>query len=158
MSTAEGTLLLKDDGDLSLDDDGNLLLSDGTSDCDCCPAPCSCPGGLASAYAIVGYSDGYFDLCPTCILPESPAPTWDGVFVQGGPCNWEIGPYSIRNSNIVGSLVLDEANCKWVLELYCETNSGTTLLWSGENSTSRVPACAFTRTGGCDSLATVTLA
>lgn len=134
-----------------------------------CPAKsstCRCSDNTTS-WAISGYSDGFFAVCDGCHSAEGDVGVtpWDGVFIDTGSCVWrgvDTGSLSIGGKRFAGaSIILVGQNtsdsCFWELQIFCEA-SGPSSVWIGRKYTGTTAGGEYTRTGGCDTRATVTVA
>lgn len=157
------------------------LCGDGTSVQLCPePAPCACPcgddedeswddlyngvvdecGGLVYEYEIDGYSDGTLASCNDCYDDNNTA--WDGTFIALDPCVWS--PETTIDVSINGKalgietrLFLDVYECKWKIQITCNSDLGEAPIWYGEKSVGQAPAGTYTRTWGCDTTVTLTI-
>jgi hypothetical protein len=126
-----------------------------------CPAPCECPDGLASSYAL---DAALFSACGGCAGGGcSEGRTWDGLFVvfpDAGPCTWfgrnsdgfgwgpgECLQIAGKNLSFV-QLLHSAAHCRWQIAIHCYGGSDT-LIWLGYKTTGMTPAGVYTRQGGC---------
>ena len=138
---------------------GNLLrtpnlpyhLSDGCPS-HTTPAPCSCPGSLATTYTVSGF--GGLSPCPTC--DASTDPQWPGtVYQTGRACLWwalspTFDPYSINGVALDVSytqILLNTAvsPCRWELYIACaSTLFPTKTMWAGQKLTDPNPTGTYT--------------
>ena len=135
--------------------------------CRCWPPPCR---SMVERYGIVGYSDDFFSLCWACASSSDPA--WDGSFIAAGAdlewdatcCTWlsPDGPLSIHAKKLSQGYTYVEWDGYgyWRAQIVCIRSGpvGGTLIWEGTKIGGNSPAGTFTRTQGCDTHPSITLA
>lgn len=115
----------------------------GSSNC-CCDdtTPCMCPDDLNSSYAIDGYTNAMFTVCPRCVSFT----VWEGNFALQTTCTWNAPTFSEGFAQIVLN-AFDDPACFWSLKIFC--NVADQLVWSGKHF-GPTPDGTYTQDGGCD--------
>ena len=129
------------------------------------PAPCFCPTGLATSYAIM--VDG-ITACTNCSAGNcSTFEDWDGTFQFLSNCRWlalnanyttwPIGHcFQLDDVDLsVAQIELNTGLCQWVLTLNCFNSSSGNTLWQGIKTTGLTPAGTYTQTDGCSGPSTI---
>lgn len=146
-----------------------------------CPLVDSCAGGdpeggqpcgdcdaLPNCYQIDSFADDMFDPASCSAAAPVTGTLWDGKLTKTSsasePCLYSGEAYmEDPNDSSVYKLTymlfqyLDDATCTWRLQLNRLSLSGSEILWYGDHTGTDPDDAAFTRVGGCDSTATITL-
>ncbi len=116
---------------------------------------------LQSCYKLSGYSDGDLTACADC--DASGAAAWDGTFdaLGGNVCKWDNSEVESISGKEAKTRQLYWVNIsgRWQLSIACDKAGSGKWIWSGSrNDTGDCePIGVFTRSGGCDVTATLTV-